>query len=669
MYVPPADLPVKKYRDEIIDILIKDDFLVVVGETGSGKTTQIPQYLTDSVRLRECVGSTSALRVAITQPRRVAAVAIARRVAEERKVALGKEVGYTIRFDDNSRDVHTKLRYMTDGCLLRECLSNPELTDYDLVVLDEAHERSLHTDMLFALVKRCAKKRKGRLKVLVTSATLNTELFSKYFGDCRVLNIPGRNFPVDISYHPMSQSKRIETVVTVALNLHLKEARGHILVFLTGMDECEQAVTLAFDKLELIAKKQEVHDCHIIPLYGSLPSEEQRKVFEVVDENCRKIIFATNIAETSLTIDGVAFVVDCGYAKQKEYNPKTGMESLQLTQISQVQAIQRAGRAGRTMAGKCFRLYSEETYKQMDNVTTPEILRSNLASVMLQMKAMGIQDVFQFDYMEAPDRSSILIALKQLFLLNAVDSSGTLTEVGRKLAQFPLDPAYAACLLTSVDLKCTKDMVALVAMLSAESPWVRPPRKSEAADTVAAIQEGFNDPDGDHPTLVKLFGLWNQQRDPDSWCKENYIHHRCMRQAKDISSQLLSVFSKMQIPTDSSPSGSTALRKALCAGFFPCTARRCRAGGGWLTITENLLVQPDLGSSMCEQDAPWVLFSELAGHTPAYGIMRCVSCIEHEWIIPYLPRLKQVDLEQLAGRPKRQQDGECDTKRKRDRKI
>eukprot|EP00397_Hematodinium_sp_SG-2012_P017134 GEMP01017507.1.p1 GENE.GEMP01017507.1~~GEMP01017507.1.p1 ORF type:complete len:561 (+),score=135.09 GEMP01017507.1:640-2322(+) len=518
-------------------------------------------------------------------------------------------------------------------------------------MLDEAHERSLHTDMLFALVKRCAQKRGGKLKVLVTSATLNTALFAKYFANCPVLDIPGRNYEVDIFYHPTNQTKRVETVVTVALNLHLKEARGHILIFLTGMEECEQAVALAYDKLEVIAQKQEVHDCHILPLYGSLPSEEQKKVFDPVDKNCRKIIFSTNIAETSLTIDGVAFVVDCGYAKQKEYNPKTGMESLQLTQISQVQAIQRAGRAGRTTAGKCFRLYSEETYKQMTNVTTPEILRSNLASVVLQMKAMGINDVFQFDYMESPDRLSILLALKQLFLLNAVDADGAITDLGHKIAQFPLDPSYAACLLESVTLHCTRDMVALVAMLSAESPWVRPPRQSETAEKAVKVQERFNDSDGDHSTLVKLFNKWRRQRDQEGWCKDHYIHHRCMRQANDIESQLLEVFSKLQLSTTSSSSSDpSVVRKALCAGFFPSTARRCGAGGGWLTLTEGLLVRPDLGSAISEyNNAPWVLFSELAGHTPAYGIMRNVSCIDHDWIKPYLLRLQQVDLKLLSG--------------------
>jgi len=642
-------LPVRKYQEEIIAQLLKHDFLVVVGETGSGKTTQIPQYVSDSPRLRELIlgDAKKPLRVAITQPRRVAAVAVARRVAQERNVELGKEVGYTIRFDDQSKDKETKLRYMTDGCLLRECLTNPDLTDYDCIVLDEAHERSLFTDMLFALVKRCAEKREGKLKVLVTSATLNTALFAKYFEECHVLNVPGRNFEVDIFYHPINQTTRVETVVTVALNLHLKEARGHILVFLTGMEECEQAVALAFDKLQIVAQKQEVHDCQLLPLYGSLPPEEQKKVFDPVAPNCRKIIFTTNIAETSLTIDGVAFVVDAGYAKQKEYNAKTGMEALQKTQISQVQAIQRAGRAGRTMAGKCFRLYSEETYKQMTNVTTPEILRSNLASVMLQMKAMGIDDVFMFDYMESPDRLSILLALKQLFLLEAVDECGGITALGHRVVQFPLDPSYAVCLLKSVETQCVNDMIALVAMLSAESPWVRPPRQSELANHAVRTQEKMNDPNGDHPTLVKLFAQYCHARDKNAWCKEKYILSRSMRQAEDIEVQLRDVFQKLDLPCDTKCPEN--LRQTLCAGFFPSTARICGAGGGWLTLTENLLVRPDIGSALNGVAAPWVLFSELAGHTPAYGVMRNVSVIEHEWIKEYIPRIDMVDMKRLSG--------------------
>lgn len=343
----PEDLPVLAYKENIIDLLVENRIIVVVGETGSGKTTQIPQYLLDSERFQCLFENKRGLRIAITQPRRVAAVAMARRVSDERGTRLGDVVGYCIRFEDKS-GASTRLRYMTDGCLLRECLGDPNLANYDVVILDEAHERSLHTDVLFALMKRAVVNRAGQLRMLVTSATLDTGAFSQYF-DCPVLEVPGRSFAVDLHYHPVSKTQRVEAAVNVALNLHVREGPGHILVFLTGMEECEQAVQFANGKLQsMVDGGKQVSDCLIVPLYGMMQSDDQRNVFEEVPEGCRKLVFSTNIAETSLTVAGVGFVVDCGYCKQKFFNPKTGMESLQVTEVSQVQAKQRAGRAGRT---------------------------------------------------------------------------------------------------------------------------------------------------------------------------------------------------------------------------------------------------------------------------------------------------------------------------------
>eukprot|EP00392_Amoebophrya_sp_AT5.2_P017484 g17846.t1 len=407
-------LPIFEWQEQILDHLSKHDFLVVVAETGSGKTTQIPQFILDSNRFGN--------RIAITQPRRVAAISVAKRVAEERAVVLGKEVGYTIRFDDHTNANETELRYMTDGCLLREFLSggsyhsgkegaavgladdleNESLADaqsstmgtvstiggavkidhggaqhdlgnYDVVILDEAHERTLSTDVLFAFVKRaCLQRRKfydrrkrgaKKLKVVVMSATLDREQFSTYFERAPVMKCAGRSFPIQVFYdQPVAQNKRVEAAVNCALNLHLREKRGHVLTFLTGMEECEQACTLALSKLQQLqdleqenerternrnigqtgpnnapggknqtakAPTQMIADCLILPLYGSLSTEDQKRVFAEVDlKQIRKLIFSTNIAETSLTVDGIGYVVDTGVVKQKEFNPKTGMEQL-----------------------------------------------------------------------------------------------------------------------------------------------------------------------------------------------------------------------------------------------------------------------------------------------------------------------------------------------------
>mmetsp|Transcript_7980 Transcript_7980/g.15068 ORF Transcript_7980/g.15068 Transcript_7980/m.15068 type:complete len:784 (+) Transcript_7980:68-2419(+) len=657
----PQDLPVLAFREQIVDLLVDNRMIVVVGETGSGKTTQIPQYLFDSERFREVFLAERPLRIAITQPRRVAAVAMARRVSQERGTTLGDLVGYTIRFEDRTGP-KTCLRYMTDGVLLRECLGDPDLPGYDVVVLDEAHERSLHTDVLFALMKKAVANRAGQLRLLVTSATLDIAAFSKYFNDCPVLEVPGRKFKVDLHYHPVSKTERVQAAVNVALNLHVREGDGHILIFLTGMEECEQAVALANTKLQsLVESGKEVSDCLIVPLYGMMQSEDQRNVFDEVPEGCRKLVFSTNIAETSLTVAGVGFVVDSGYCKQKVFNPKTGMEALLVTEVSQVQATQRSGRAGRTQNGKCFRLYSEEAYQRsFPKVTVPEILRSNLCSVTLQMKAMGIDNVVNFDFMEAPDQVRLVKSLRILFLLGALDADGKLTPIGKTMAEFPLEPQYARALLAAQDLGCMDDAVTLVSILSAEGIWYRPPRKSGSEEVYTAdmAQRRFFDPLGDHLTMLNVFRQWEENGCSAEWCKRNYLHHRALRQARDIRSQLMEQLERAGVPVSNvrgrgSRHGGVskaAVLQAFCAGFYMQSARACAAGGGYLIVYENVLVKPEGGSVMSESAAEWVLYTELVGATIANCMMRTCSAVDHEWLKPLLPKLNEVDLQRLVGK-------------------
>lgn len=647
-----ADLPIGLFKEQIIELLVKNHIIVVVGETGSGKTTQIPQYMMDAPEFDDVFGPGNKRRIAITQPRRVAAIAMAKRVSQERGVRLGAEVGYTIRFEDHS-STDTALRYMTDGCLLRECLSDPELSQYNVVILDEAHERSLHTDVLFALMKRAVTTRAGKLRVVVTSATLDTGKFSEYFNSCPVLQVPGRAFKVDIHYHPVSKTARVEAAVNVALNLHVREGPGHILVFLTGMEECEQAVNLAHAKMQsLVDSGKEVSDCMIVPLYGMMQSDDQRNVFDEVPEDCRKLVFSTNIAETSLTVAGVGYVVDSGYCKQKNYNPKTGMESLQVTEVSQVQATQRSGRAGRTQDGKCFRLYAEETYKRsFAIVTVPEILRSNLTSVTLQMKAMGIDNVVGFDFMEPPDRVRLVKSLKMLFLLGAVDEDGKLTDLGKSMSQFPLEPQFARVLLASEELGCAGEALTLVSMLSSEGVWHRPSRtNTDEVHAAQEAQEKFMHPLGDHPTLLNVYRQWEENGGAPDWCKRHYLHHRALRQARDIRSQLCDQLGKAGVKMSSSRRGSDSkVLQALCAGFYMQTARMCSAGGGWLVVGDNVLVKPEGGSAIDGQTPEWLLFTELVGNTISHVMMRNVSAVDPAWLKPLLPKLYEVDLKRIVG--------------------
>jgi len=681
----PEDLPVLAYKENIIDLLVENRIIVVVGETGSGKTTQIPQYLLDSERFQCLFENKRGLRIAITQPRRVAAVAMARRVSDERGTRLGDVVGYCIRFEDKS-GASTRLRYMTDGCLLRECLGDPNLANYDVVILDEAHERSLHTDVLFALMKRAVVNRAGQLRMLVTSATLDTGAFSQYF-DCPVLEVPGRSFAVDLHYHPVSKTQRVEAAVNVALNLHVREGPGHILVFLTGMEECEQAVQFANGKLQsMVDGGKQVSDCLIVPLYGMMQSDDQRNVFEEVPEGCRKLVFSTNIAETSLTVAGVGFVVDCGYCKQKFFNPKTGMESLQVTEVSQVQAKQRAGRAGRTQHGKCFRLYSEESFnRSLLKVTVPEILRSNLASVSLQMKAMGIEDVVNFDFMEPPDRVRLVKSLRLLFLIGALDADGKLTPLGERISQLPLEPQYGRVLVAAAELGCVSEALTLVSMLSSEGVWFRPSRQNaEQWEEAQAIQERFVHPLGDHLTLIRVYNMWEEDGCSPEWCKSNFLHFRALRQARDIRSQLYEQLEKVSEVSvrkaiqkherddrdrrrgrDKGNTGTEeALLQSLCSGFFMQTARICGAAGGWLIVGENVLVKCESSSAMDGSSAEWVLYTDLVGSTVANCMMRTVSAVDHKWLQPLLPKLQEVNMKRLVGLSKpTQQVAEADVKK------
>jgi len=397
---------------------------------------------------------------------------------------------------------------------------------------------------------------------------------------------------------------------------------------------------------------KEVSDCLIVPLYGMMQSTDQRNVFETVPDGCRKLIFSTNIAETSLTVADVGFVVDCGYCKQKNFNPKTGMESLLVTEVSQVQAKQRAGRAGRTQEGKCFRLYSEESFKRsFPKITTPEILRSNLASVTLQMKAMGIDQIVTFDFMEPPDKTRLVKSLRLLFLLGALDADGKLTDLGKQMAQFPLEPQFARVLIAANELGCADDALTLVSMLSAEGVWFRPSRRNE--DQVKDAEDEwrrFAHPAGDHTTLINVYNQWQQNGRSPEWCKSRFLHFRALRQAADIRSQLADQLRKAGVTMrDGRRGGETEILEAMCAGFYMQTARMCSAGGGWLVVGENVLVKLDGGSALDGCACEWLLFTELVGNTITNVTMRNVSAVEAQWLKPLLPKLSEVNLKRLVG--------------------
>jgi pre-mRNA-splicing factor ATP-dependent RNA helicase DHX16 len=443
-------LPIYSYREELLEAVKQFQTLIIVGETGSGKTTQLPQYL------MEAGYTQNGKKIGCTQPRRVAAMSVAARVAEERGTKLGTEVGYSIRFEDCTTE-KTELKYMTDGMLLREFLTEPDLGGYSCLIIDEAHERSLHTDILFGLVKDISRFRPD-LKLLISSATMDANKFSKYFDDAPIFNIPGRKFPVEVYHTAAPEANYLAAAITTIMTIHITQDPGDILLFLTGQEEIEQAQESLIQITKSLGNR--IPELIICPIYANLPSEMQSKIFEPTPEGARKVVLSTNIAETSITIDGVIYVIDPGFCKQNNFNPRTGMESLVVVPASRASANQRKGRAGRVAPGKCFRLYTAWAYQnELEENTTPEIQRTNMTSTVLLLKSLGINDLMSFDFMDAPPAETLIRALEQLYALGALNDRGELTKLGRRMAEFPTDPMLAKTLIAAENYQCTEEVI------------------------------------------------------------------------------------------------------------------------------------------------------------------------------------------------------------------
>lgn len=493
-----STLPFASCRKDFLQLIAENSVIVLVGETGSGKTTQIGQYLLEA-------GYGSSGCVCITQPRRVAAVSVARRVAGEMRCKIGTTVGYSIRFEDVSSSA-TKLRFVTDGILLRESVQDPLLERYSCVVLDEAHERSINTDVLFGIL-RTVLARRVDIKVIITSATLDAERFSSFFGQCPIFRIPGRTYPVIMHYAKSSVEDYVDAAVNQVLQIHLsRPADGDILVFMTGQEDVEITCYLLMERAAKLAQSMK-QKLTVLPIYSMLAPELQTKIFSKTNSAIeRKAIIATNIAETSLTVPGVKYVVDCGFAKFKIYNARIGMDALQVYPISQAQAQQRAGRAGRTSPGECFRLYTQSQFEhEMLLNPVPELQRSNLSNVCLMLHGLGVSDMSKFAYLDPPPANAISESEELLRRLKAINELGKLTSRGSVMAMLPLDPTLTSCLLAAVQCGCVREMVIIIAMLSVPRVYVRPPERVQEADQ---RREKFSVPESDHLTLLNVFLQW-----------------------------------------------------------------------------------------------------------------------------------------------------------------
>ena len=632
-----ASLPIYPYRQDLISAVEDHQVVVIVGETGSGKTTQIPQYMWEAGFAKE------GQKIGCTQPRRVAAMSVSARVAEEAGCKLGNEVGYSIRFEDCTSE-KTKLKYMTDGMLLREFLGEPDLASYAVMMVDEAHERTLHTDILFGLVKDIARFR-PEIKLLISSATLDAEKFSEYFDFAPIFRIPGRRYPVDILYTRQPEADFLDAAVVTVLQIHVTQPPGDILVFCTGQEEIETAEEVIKQRIK--GMKGKVPELVVAPIYASLPSDLQAKIFEPAPPGGRKVVLATNIAETSLTIDGIKYVIDPGFCKQKSYNPRTGMESLMVTPTSQASALQRAGRAGRTAPGKCFRLYTAWSFQnELDPNTVPEIQRTNLGNVVLMLKSLGINDLMHFDFMDAPPAETLLRALEQLYALGALNDRGELTKLGRRMAEFPLDPMLSKTLVAADKYGCSEEIASICCMLSSGNTiFYRPKDKLELAQHAhATFHLGAV---GDHIALLNVYNQWKESEFSTQWCYENFVQVRSMKRARDIRDQLVSLLERVEIDLKSDKSNVETIRKCITAGFFYHTAK-LQNNGSYRTVKNPQTVNIHPGSGLSKELPRWVVYHELVFTTKEY--MRQVVEIKPEWLVEIAPHYyKKKEIEDGGG--------------------
>ncbi|TFK35903.1 P-loop containing nucleoside triphosphate hydrolase protein [Crucibulum laeve] len=634
-------LPVYAQMDEFLKIFSEHQVIVMVGETGSGKTTQIPQFVAYSD-----LPHTKGKMVACTQPRRVAAMSVAKRVADEMDVQLGRQVGYSIRFEDMTEPGTTFLKYMTDGMLLREAMNDPTLERYSTIILDEAHERTLATDILMGLLKNIAKKRTD-LKIIVMSATLDALKFQKYFSlrsdvAAPLFKVPGRTHPVEVFYTQEPEPDYVEAAIRTVLMIHRAEDSGDILLFLTGEEEIEDAckkIKLEADDL-LNQDPDSVGPLVCIPLYSSLPPQQQQRIFDAAPgprtpdgPPGRKVVVSTNIAETSLTIDGIVYVVDPGFSKQKVYNPRIRVESLLVSPISKASAQQRAGRAGRTRPGKCFRLYTEKDFmNELEEQTHPEILRSNLSNTVLELVKLGIKDLVRFDYVDAPAPETLMRALELLNYLAALDDDGNLTPLGAIMAEFPLDPQLAKMLIISPEFKCSNEMLTITAMMSVPNVWLRPNNQRREADAAKAL---LTVPDGDHLTLLNVYNQYVQNQYDKNWTWQHYLSQRALQQADNVRAQLQRNMERFDIDLISLSDEKKLyqnIRQTLVCGFFMQVAHKEGDKGNYLTVKDNQVValHPSCG---LDTQPEWVIFNEFVLTTRPY--IRTVSEVRPEWLIEF----------------------------------
>ena len=619
----PENLPVSERRAEILELIKSNQVVVIAGETGSGKTTQLPKLCMEA-------GLGIYGRIGHTQPRRLAARSVAQRIADELQVPLGEAVGYQVRFTDQSNDA-SRIKVMTDGILLAQTQRDKFLNEYDCIIIDEAHERSLNIDFLLGYLRQLLPKRPD-LKIIITSATIDVERFSQHFNNAPIIEVSGRTFPVDVHYRPLVRSEADEEdrtlyegvadALTEFRTFDKKNGRpGDVLVFLPGEREIRECAEYL--------RRLSIPATDILPLYARLSGADQQRIFK--PHGGRRVVLSTNVAETSLTVPGIRYVIDSGVARISRYSYRTKVQRLPVEAISQASANQRAGRCGRTEPGICIRLYDEQDFNNRSEFTDPEIQRTNLASVILQMLNLNLGDIRQFPFVDGPDDRFVKDGYTLLGELQAVDEHRKITAAGRTMAKLPVDPRIARMLIESGKRGCTHEMMVIASALTIADPRERPQDKQQAA---AEKHKLWADEDSDFATLINLWNQFEEERQNQTqnqlrkWCKKHFLSYLRMKEWRDVHRQLHLLLRELKLKVNDQPASYETLHKSILAGMLSHIGFRAEHKEFLGARGRRFIMAP--GSASYKKPPKWLMAAELVETTKLYA--RMIAKIEPEWI-------------------------------------
>ncbi|GAA5996462.1 uncharacterized protein JCM10292_007626 [Rhodotorula paludigena] len=654
-------LPIAKQREALLYLLEQHPVVILQSPTGTGKSTQLPQFLLEAGWAKDgkCI--------AVTQPRRVAAISVAQRVAEEVGCILGEEVGYSVRFEAlNSAD--TRVLYLTDGMLFREILLDPLLSRYSVIMVDEAHERSCYTDLLLGVLKKIRRVR-PELRIVISSATIEAQSFVDFFStippsssvpssglnpgddilppptkksrwdkkereqpkpdEAVMVRLEGRAFPVEIAYLEEPTNDVVMKAVETVFDIHLKHPTGDILVFLTGREEIDRCLQQISDYQHRLPQGAPLIKAY--PLHSGLSTESQIAVFEPAPPRTRKVIVSTNVAEASVTIDGIKFVVDSGLVKLRSFDPATGMDALVTTSCSLASLAQRSGRAGRTSPGKCFRLFPSSALASLLPTTPPEITRSDISLLVLQLKSLGIQNLVRFDWMTSPSSVMLERALEFLYCLGALDDEGKLTKpLGVRMAEMPIDPMMSKILLDSHTFGCSDEILTIAAMTSVQNVFIL-----DDGDSIRGELERrkFTVEEGDHLTALNAYNAFVKYgRKSSKWCHTHRLNFKALSRALSIRTQLAKYLKRFEIPIVSCGEDHTSIRRCLTSGYFR-NAAVLQPDGTYRSVREGAILHAHPSSVLFSRTPPkpFVIFHEVIETTKRF--MREITVIEQDWLV------------------------------------